>query len=195
LSEMIKNLLDLSTIEAGAMQYGLEITDLAVTVRRAVDEFRGLAVEKDLSLVVELPEESPLIPCDEKRCLQVLGNLISNAIKFSKRGESIKIEIQCLDTPPRSIPEANRHRLMSLSSRFCVLSVRDRGQGVPDEDKERIFERFFVLAKGRKNFGQGTGLGLAISRKIAEAHSGLLWVEDNPGGGSIFSFLLPDRGI
>jgi signal transduction histidine kinase len=73
--------------------------------------------------------------------------------------------------------------------------VRDRGRGVQDDDKEKIFEKFFVLTKGRKNLGQSTGLGLAISRRIAEAHRGLLWVEDNPDGGSVFHFLLPDRGI
>jgi two-component system sensor histidine kinase GlrK len=195
LSEMIKNLLDLSKIEADAMQYQFEISDLAATVEMAVDEFRGLAGEKNLSLEIKLPDEPALIPCDEERCLQVLGNLISNAIKFSDRGKSITVEIQCLDTPPQSIPEVKRHQLLTSSKRFCVISVRDRGRGVSDKDKERIFERFFVLTKGRKNLGQSTGLGLAISRRIAEAHRGLLWVEDNPGGGSVFHFLLPDRVI
>lgn len=195
LSGMIKNLLDLSMIEAGAIHYQFAITDLGDTVQRAIDEFQGLAGEKDLSLEVELPKEPPLIPCDEERCLQVLGNLISNAIKFSKPGGRITVGVECLDVPPSALTEAKRHQLMSRSNRFCVLFVRDRGQGVPDRDKERIFERFFVLTEDRKKPGQGTGLGLAISRKIAEAHSGVLWVEDNPDGGSVFSFLLPDPGL
>jgi signal transduction histidine kinase len=74
---------------------------------------------------------------------------------------------------------------------LCQISVLDHGPGVPDEDKKKIFERFFMKQNGRKGKGQATGLGLAISRRIAAAHSGILWVEDNDGGGSVFSFLLP----
>jgi signal transduction histidine kinase len=101
----------------------------------------------------------------------------------------------CVESPPLAIDEEKRVKLMTFSERFCVTSIRDQGPGVPDEEKEKIFERFYMLADGRKNPGQSTGLGLTISRRIAEAHSGVLWVEDNPGGGSVFSFLLPHPGL
>jgi two-component system, NtrC family, sensor kinase len=74
---------------------------------------------------------------------------------------------------------------------YALIAVSDRGPGVEDNQKERIFEEFHQVRQGRKVLGQGFGLGLAISRSVVEAHKGTIWVEDNPAGGSIFSVLLP----
>jgi signal transduction histidine kinase len=76
------------------------------------------------------------------------------------------------------------------SNGFAIVSVSDMGPGVPDEHKERIFEKFHQVKQGKKIVGQGVGLGLAICRTIVEAHRGAIWVEDNPGGGSTFYLLL-----
>jgi signal transduction histidine kinase len=74
---------------------------------------------------------------------------------------------------------------------FLTVTIGDRGSGIPDDHKQKIFEKFHQINQGRKIAGQGVGLGLAISKTIVEAHGGAIWVEDNPGGGSRFVVLLP----
>jgi signal transduction histidine kinase len=108
--------------------------------------------------------------------IQVIGNLFDNALKFSPRGSTIVAGIQTRG---------------SGAHRFLVFSVRDSGIGVPGDHKAKIFEKFHQVKQGKKMSGQGVGLGLAICRSIVEAHRGRIWVEDNPGGGSVFYFEIP----
>jgi signal transduction histidine kinase len=175
------------------MHYRFRTRDIRPAVQRAVDEYHGLYFEKKLQVEVSVPERPIVARIDEERCVQVVGNLIANAIGFSHEGDSVRIEAKQLSALPKGMPKGHRARIRKSSAGFCVISVHDQGPGVPDEDKEKIFQRFFVTEKRRKEPGQGTGLGLAISRRIAAAHSGAIWVEDNPGGGSVFSLLLPLR--
>jgi two-component system sensor histidine kinase GlrK len=167
LSGMIGNLLDVSRMEAGMMDYKIESCDLIPLARNAASELEGLAREKKLELVVDSTVPEMRVDCDQGRITQVISNLIENAIKFSPVSSKALVRI-----------EAN--------GEYAILSVRDRGPGVPMLSRTRIFDRFHQVNPGKKIKGQSVGLGLAICRTIVEAHGGSIWVEDNPGGGSVF---------
>jgi two-component system sensor histidine kinase GlrK len=167
LSGMIGNLLDVSRMEAGMMDYKIESCDLVPLARNAASELEGLAREKKLELVVDSTVPEMRVDCDQGRITQVISNLIENAIKFSPVSSKALVRI-----------EAN--------GEYAILSVRDRGPGVPMVSRTRIFDRFHQVNPGKKIAGQSVGLGLAICRTIIEAHGGSIWVEDNPGGGSVF---------
>jgi len=167
LSGMIGNLLDVSRMEAGMMDYKIESCDLVPLARSAASELEGLAREKKLELVVESAVPEIRIDCDQGRITQVISNLIENAIKFSPASSKALVRI-----------EAN--------GEYAILSVWDRGPGVPMLSRSRIFDRFHQVNPGKKIAGQSVGLGLAICRTIIEAHGGSIWVADNPGGGSVF---------
>jgi signal transduction histidine kinase len=167
LSGMIGNLLDVSRMEAGMMDYKIESCDLVPLARSAASELEGLARERKLELVVESTVPEIRIDCDHGRITQVISNLIENAIKFSPVSSRALVRI-----------EAN--------GEYAILSVWDRGPGVPMLSRTRIFDRFHQVNPGKKIAGQSVGLGLAICRTIVEAHGGSIWVEGNPGGGSVF---------
>ena len=177
LSAMVGNLLDVSRMEAGSMEYSVAPVDLLALARSVAEEFEVQAQERNISIEVEtVTEKSHIVDCDRDRMVQVIGNLFDNAMKFSPKGATILAGI--------TTREAGRDR-------FLVFFVKDSGGGVPDEHKTRIFGKFHQVKQGKKMSGQGVGLGLAICRSIVEAHRGRIWVEDNPGGGSVFCFEIP----
>jgi signal transduction histidine kinase len=193
LSSMLGNLLDLSSMDAGMMEYQLKSNDIAGLTLTAMEEYEPQAREKNLRLVAALPESSLPVHCDGDRIIQVIGNVIGNAIKFSPTGGLIEIRAQALPSLPRHLPESWRRTLSKSQgdSGFVTLSISDLGPGIPAELKEKIFKKFQQLRQEKALTGPGVGLGLAISRTIMMAHQGAIWVEDNPGGGSIFVLLLP----
>ena len=153
-------------------------------------EFEVQAREKELRTEVSLPEFPLFVKCDQDRILQVIGNLLVNALKFSQRGATIGVRASAIKGIPEHVPEFWREELEGSKEGFALLSVSDTGPGVPDPHKEKVFQKFHQIKHGKKIAGQGVGLGLAISKIIVEAHRGAIWVEDNPGGGSIFNLLL-----
>jgi two-component system sensor histidine kinase GlrK len=193
LSAMIGNLLDLSRMEAGVMEYELKGNDLVGLARTVVAELQPGAGERELAIELEVPDQPLMVECDGDRIMQIIRNLLGNAIKFSPRGKAITVSVASTPTLPVSLPESWRGKVLSTpeGKQFALLTVTDSGPGVPDEHKERIFEKFHQVRQGKKIMGQGAGLGLAISRTIAEAHHGALWVADNPGGGSVFHLVVP----
>lgn len=191
LAEMIGKLLDASSLEAGAVAYRFEPCDLGELARRAVDGFEGSASERRVALVCDLPEAAVTVPCDGERVRQALENLLDNAIKHSPSGATVTVQLTRRDQPPPELPERWRGTLEPGGAGVALLSVADRGPGVPHGDKERVFESFHrVPGVRRTGAADGVGLGLAISREIARAHGGAVWVEDRPGGGSVFTLLL-----
>ena len=171
LAAMVGNLLDVSRMEAGSMEYLMSANDVIALIKSVADEFDIQAREKRIHLHFECVETAVYAECDRDRIVQVVGNLYENALKFS---------------PPDSEIVTRVGRVKN----DIVVSVSDSGPGVPDGHKERIFHKFHQVKHGKKVAGQGVGLGLAICKTIVEAHHGQIWVEDNPNGGSIFSFAL-----
>lgn len=195
LQSMIANLLDLSRIEAGVMEYEMKSHDLAQLARAAADELQPQAREKQVRIRTDLPGEPLPLECDGDRILQVLVNIIGNAVKFSPAQGTVEVAAETIRDLPGGMPRHWRPLVAGLSNeeRYRCVTVSDSGPGIPDDEKEKVFERFHQVRQGKKLPGQGAGLGLAICRTIVQAHGGAVWVEDNPGGGSRFRLLLPPR--
>lgn len=166
---LISDLLDLSKIEAGKMDLHLEEMDFRDLVNGVLSTAQALSRGKPVELKQEIAVSLPNVWGDGTRLRQVVLNLVSNAIKFTDRGE---VEVR-----------------VEQRGAYVVISVRDTGFGIAMEDQGKLFEEFRQLDGGRQR--GGTGLGLAISKKFVQLHGGEIWVESRVGEGSTFSFSLP----
>jgi signal transduction histidine kinase len=191
LRRTIISLLDLSRMEANAIDYEMERQDLRDVIRSATAEFEVRVAEKEGTLDLSFPPEPIWVCCDADRVRQIVSNLVDNALKFSPDKSPIRITAQMVTTPPPNLPEGWAGRINGATDKYALVQVVDSGRGVPDEHKELIFEKFHQVKFEKKIAGQGVGLGLVICRNIVSAHQGAIWVEDNSGGGSIFLILLP----
>jgi signal transduction histidine kinase/CheY-like chemotaxis protein len=171
LEQLIKSLRDASMIETGQFTVEPKPEDVPSLVTEATAMLEPQAERQGLKVDVELADDLPTIPCDRMRVLQVLGNLVGNAIKFTESGGRIRIAV-------RSSEEA------------VCFSVSDTGAGIPDHQMPHIFERYWKGKERRKNV-QGTGLGLYIAKAIVESHGGTIWAESKVGEGTSFFFTLP----
>jgi two-component system sensor histidine kinase GlrK len=193
LSAMIGKILELSALEAGALSFETRPTDIVALAERALQEIAPSAGDHELAITA--PAEPLLVLCDGERISRVLANLLENAVKFSPGGASIRLALEPLAVRPARVPPERWAPLDAEGASGAVLiTVSDAGPGIPDAEKERIFERFFQAESGKRVHGRGVGLGLTICREIVDAHHGALWVDDAPGGGSTFSLLLPWTG-
>ncbi|MEW6170608.1 MAG: two-component system histidine kinase PnpS [Candidatus Omnitrophota bacterium] len=172
LSKLIDDLLDLSKIESGKLDLVFLPINIKDVVKQALAILDNLAKEKNISMNVEIPKDLPKVLVDESRILQVILNLIDNAIKYTPIQGKIKIEA-------------------SLDDKFVQVNISDTGIGIPEVDITRIFERFYRVDKARSRELGGTGLGLSIVKHIIQAHNGQVWVKSELGKGSVFSFTLP----
>lgn len=190
LAAMIGNLLDVSRMEAGVVDYTFAQHDLVAVVRSVLARIEGRIREKALRLEASLPSQPLKVDCDEDRIVQVIDNLLDNALKFSPDGETLRVSVSRVGEVPKQIPGAQQKAIRTADDGFAIVSISDAGPGVPEFHKEKIFEKFHQVKQGGKISGQGVGLGLAICRSILDAHEGAIWAEDHPGGGSKFCFLL-----
>lgn len=170
---LIKTMLDVATIESGHFTVKPERCDAASLVDTTIEMFGGLAEQKRIRLDPELVAPNAVIRADRDRVLQVLQNLVGNAIKFTPPGGRVSIGVE---------PERD-------SVRFRIA---DDGPGIPTENLPKVFDRFWKREAGGT---RGTGLGLFIAKGIVEAHGGRIWVESIPGDGAVFSFTLPAAGV
>jgi signal transduction histidine kinase len=168
MNALIHDLLDSSAAEAGRLKLEVRDERISELIAESIDELRPVAESKLQTLQLTDPCAT-LVRCDRARVLQVLSNLISNAIKFSPPCSVISIHIAVLDGTAR-------------------VSVTDRGIGMVPDQLSHVFERFW---QGAKDVSPGTGLGLFIVRAVIEAHGGRIWVESTVGEGSTFHFTLP----
>jgi len=192
LTAMITNLLDVSKTEAGVMEYELKRQDLIPLVRNAIAELDLQAQEKRIQIKASLPGDPLFVECDSDRIVQVVLNLIGNAVKFSPKNSEVEVRVERTRAIPQQTPDRWR-RLVRSAGRdgyFGLITVADSGPGIPDSDREKIFEKFHQVRQGKKIAGQGVGLGLSICRTIVQAHRGAIWMENNLGGGSRFVVLL-----
>jgi signal transduction histidine kinase len=192
LTSMISNLLDLSKIEAGVMEYELKSRDLLPLAKNAIAELDGQAQERKIRIEAAFPNAPLLVECDSDRIVQVLVNLVGNAVNFSSKGGIVHVKVEAAEEIPGNVPESWRRLITHAEDGkpFGLVTITDTGPGIPDSDKEKVFEKFHQIKRGKKVVGQGVGLGLAICRTIVQAHRGAIWAENNPGGGSRFSLLL-----
>lgn len=169
MNRLITDLLDLATVDAGQLSMEVQPVDLATLVQEIAELQLPIAQAKGVALRSEIAGGLPPVLCDKGRILQVLGNLLGNAIKFTEKGGTIELRLQ-------------RRGL------FAETSVIDDGAGIERAHLGRIFERFWQASRATR---EGSGLGLSIAKSIVEAHRGRIWAESTLGSGSTFSFTLP----
>lgn len=169
MNRLVGDLLDVVSIEAGRLAVVPKQQNATDLVRETLDAFQALAASKQISIRTEVRAGALLAKYDQERILQVLANLVGNAIKFSRKGGRIDITVEPVDHDVR-------------------FGVVDTGPGIREQDFGAVFERFWTTAR---RDGSGFGLGLYISKCIVEAHGGKIWVEGNPNHGSSFYFTLP----
>ncbi len=172
LSGLVDDLQELSLAEAGELRLNCQMEDITKLLHQTVAMKQSQAEEKGVLLSTDLPEKLPMVNIDERRISQVLFNLVDNSIAHTSQGGTITIAAKQLDD--------------SLE-----ISVADTGEGIPAEDLENVFERFYRVDKSRARATGGTGLGLAIAKYLVEAHNGKIQIESDIGKGSRFYFTIP----
>jgi two-component system sensor histidine kinase GlrK len=188
---MITKLLDLSRIEAG-LDAERQVINVESLIRRSVDH---LVEDSSASRVTIEAESGPgLRVLGELDALtQVFDNLLDNALKFSPFDGKLVVRITSVSArgaiPPERWAAVRRSGIRAPAS--VMVTVADEGPGIPDDEKERVFDRFYQTAAGRSVRSRGVGLGLAICREIIAVHGGAIWVSDNEPRGSVFQVLLP----
>jgi signal transduction histidine kinase len=171
MARLTDDLLDMVGMDSGHLSLQLERTDAREVVAEALAMFDATAAEHGIDLSIEaLPDVK--ISCDRQRVLQVLSNLIGNALKLSTDGSSITVE-------------------GTVSGSSLLLSVSDEAGGIRPEERGHIFERFW---QGSNAGRRGTGLGLYITKGLVEAQGGHIWVASTPGRGTTFHFTVPLAG-
>jgi signal transduction histidine kinase len=171
MERLIGDLLDFGSFEDGRLRVTAERLDIRSLIDGAVDAFHDVALSSGLSIDADLPDDPVIATYDPHRMLQVLSNLLHNAIKFTPEGGSIRIRV-------------------ARAGAFCLVSVSDTGVGIPAGDLKAIFERFRQLDRPDRT---GLGLGLYIARWIIEAHGGKIWADSGVGVGTTFHFTLPEE--
>ncbi len=169
-TQMVEELLELSHIESGRVPLNLTPATAIELIEQATERLSAQAERARVAIEIQCPDELPEVLADSKRLVQVLVNLLHNAIKFTPPGGKITLSARKQDD-------------------FILFLVQDTGAGISADDLPRIFERFYKSDRART--GSGTGLGLAIARHTIEAQGGKIWVESIEGKGSAFYFTVP----
>ncbi len=176
---LLNDLLDLAKLEAGMMSYSMKEQDICGTISLQTDQFQTALQEKELQLKVNYSKHPLISVFDAERMGQVLRNLLSNSIKYSERGKTIRIETETKHT----IIDGKKEPVI-------IVSISDQGVGIPKGELETIFDKFSESSKTKTAAG-GTGLGLTICKHIIQDHEGSkIWAEANPEGGTIFRLQL-----
>jgi signal transduction histidine kinase len=168
---LLNDLLDLAKLEAGKMPFTFHRADLNILLGTVADEFSSLLAARNLTVKCDIPEARTEVILDSVKVMQVVRNLLGNALKFSPDNATIGLSI-------------------TRKADSVVVSVLDQGVGVAEEELETIFDKFIQSSKTKAGAG-GTGLGLFVCREIVAAHKGHIWVENRPEGGATFSIEIP----
>ena len=171
LTKLINDVLDIAKMEAGRVDWNMQYFSVHELIERAASATFALFEQKGIELIIDVKEDLPKILGDRDRLLQVVINLISNALKFTDEGS-----VTCK---------------ASSTDNEITISVIDTGVGIPEADQPKIFEKFKQVGNPLTDKPNGTGLGLSICQEIVKHHSGKIWVESELGQGSSFSFTLP----
>jgi two-component system sensor histidine kinase KdpD len=168
LNRLVGNLLDMTRIEAGAIQVRREYSDVLDVIGTALEMFKDPL--DDHPVKVDVPDDLPLVPMDFVLIERVLVNVLDNAIKFSPAQAPIDIQAR-------------------LIGNDLEINILDRGPGIPTRDLERIFDKFYRVQ--RPGNVKGTGLGLSICKGMVEAHGGTIYAKNRSDGGAIVTIVLP----
>lgn len=174
LTRLVEDLGTLALADAGQLQLELTPVDFLALVKRVLDQFKPQANERKIEIEFSSQGICHPLSLDSGRVEQILGNLLSNAFRYTPDGSWVKINL-------------------TYSPNQVDLSIHDSGPGIPEESLAHIFERFYRADHSRSRMEGGTGLGLAIARQLAEAHGGTLTAANHPKGGAIFKLTFPSE--
>jgi PAS domain S-box-containing protein len=169
-NRLIQDLIDVASIERGRLSLSVQQEEPSQLALQALHMFELEAAENGLALDAHLPTNLPLAAADAGRIVQVMANLLRNAIKFTPRGGRVAVGVEHNDG-------------------VLTFSVTDTGSGLSEESQRRVFDRYWQAPNGKR--GSGSGLGLSIAKGIVDAHGGSIWVESKLGKGSKFAFTVP----
>ena len=191
LSGIINDLLDLSKVEAGKMDFKFEKTSINVPVEFIKNTFENVAKEKNIELVLDKDTSLADTYIDNQRIEQVVSNLISNAIKFTNDGGKIVVKTENI-----KLSDIDKTKLFDIEKtvfydNYIKVSVADSGIGIAQEDLKKVFDQFQQIENSLNRKNGGTGLGLPIAKQLIEAHRGFIWVESELNRGTTFSFAIP----
>lgn len=173
LDRLVDDLQELNRIEIGGMELYPVPLEVTPVLRKIVDTYKLEFSRKEVDLTFSGSEKDLLILADNDRIEQIVINLLNNALRFTPPGGKVRVSIGSLED-------------------FVQISVKDTGVGIPDEDLERIFNRFYRVDGSRSRQDGGSGIGLTIAKKLVEAHGGKIWAEsDGLNKGAVFKFTLP----
>jgi len=176
LSETINRYLDIARLESGAQALRITTFDVAELIAGCVRLHVPVAAERGIKIIQELSPSIPPLKADAQLLAQAVNNLLSNAVKYSAADSEVSVDVSV--------------QAESDGLRVCI-EVRDQGAGIPPEERERIFEKFYRLERDAASGVIGTGLGLPLVKEIVEKHGGRIWLESEPGEGSTFTIQLP----
>ena len=189
LERRINDLLDLSKIEAGKMEYHFK----NMNINSVIEDVKSTVWTKDIEheLLTLEGDNLPEIYGDSQRLEQVLSNLVFNAIKFTPEGKSITIKSELVDSDAITYPELFDETLPELNGKYVMVSVTDEGIGIAKDNLLHVFDKFAQIENSLSRNVGGSGLGLPIAKQIIEAHKGAIWCDSEIDKGSTFSFILP----
>jgi signal transduction histidine kinase/DNA-binding response OmpR family regulator/ligand-binding sensor domain-containing protein len=176
LLQLVNEILDLAKLESGRMHLSASENDLRVAIAEWSRSFQPLAERKRIRLTTDLSDQLLPVWFDHERLGKAITNLLSNAFKFTPEGGHVEV---------RAIAAAQG------AQAGVLVSVRDSGPGIPEGERERIFERFYQVDETRRRFTPGTGIGLALARELVELHGGRIAVESREGEGATFTVWVP----
>ncbi|MBE0460274.1 MAG: HAMP domain-containing protein [Candidatus Aminicenantes bacterium] len=183
LIRLINELLDLSKMEAGMMDYNLVRADISQIIEQNITDIKLLTEKKDILIHSSVEKGLPLITMDIDKIQQVLNNLLSNAVKFTPEKGTVKVNAKLIRIKNQKLKAEDNH--------FIQVGVSDTGVGIPQEHLNKVFDKFQQVSPEGTGSIKGTGLGLSIAKHIVEAHKGKIWAESQTGKGSTFTFILP----
>lgn len=191
LSGIINDLLDLSKIEAGKMDFKFATMQINSVVEYVKTSLEEMAKEKNLTLKLNIQDDSADIYADAHRLEQVLTNLVSNAIKFTPEGGQVEIRTEVVDAKEINHVEIFSDEFKQLHGKYLMVLVKDNGIGISQEHLAHVFDKFAQIENSLSRKVGGSGLGLPIARQLLEAHNGAIWCNSKPDKGSSFYFVAP----
>jgi signal transduction histidine kinase len=187
LLSLINDILDLSKVEAGKLEYRPEEVQTRKVLTNSLIMVKEKAMKNDIKTSIELDGIPESIQADERNLKQILYNLLSNAVKFTPKGGSIDLVAK-----RASDNDIQIQNLRNSSKNYIQISIKDSGIGLTREDIAKIFQPFEQVENSSSRRFQGTGLGLSLTKSLVELHGGKIWAEsEGEGLGSVFNFTLP----
>ena len=190
LSGIIEDLLDLSRIQTGKLDFKYKIADITPSLELLQKTFLQVSQEKNIKINLEVPQKLPEIYADIRRIEQIFSNLVSNSIKFTPDNGQIDVHTQIIDSI-----EIDKSKLIfpkiEPSGKYIKVSVKDTGIGIKEEDIPRIFDKFSQIESSLNRNKGGVGLGLTITKQLIDSHLGAIWVESEEQKGAVFNVILP----